>query len=118
MSREIKFRAWDKANKCMLCIFDSTTQTDWILQNWNETYELMQYTGLKDKNGKDIYEGDVLQLGECTGVRRIIIWSKYSYATTNIKGEHVSIPLPHDWHKMHIIGNIHDNPELLEEGSR
>ena len=128
MKREIKFRAWGGKHfeMCEVLVISFDTKDAYIkyfgeaLQDYIKEYvpleklKLMQFTGLKDRNGKEIYEGDILQLGECTGVRRIIIWAKDSYATTNIIGERVSIPLPQDWHKMHLIGNIHENPELLE----
>ncbi len=72
MSREIKFRAWDKYNGKMF--------PDDIIQNWTvatfrwDNYMTMQYTGLKDKNGKEIYEDDLLRVKGVMGDNR-----EYSY---------------------------------------
>ena len=64
--REIKFRAWDKENKVM--IYPKGILFDGRVVNFNcgilepfEEYELMQFTGLYDKNGKEIYEGDIIK---------------------------------------------------------
>lgn len=59
-NREIEFRAWDKQDKRMLAI--SSFQQ--IPNNWRTVWELMQYTGLKDRNGKKIFEGDIVICGD------------------------------------------------------
>ena len=60
--REIKFRAWDKKRRFMLTIFDNTATDEWFLPNMKEDYEVMQYTGIHDIYGNEIYEGDIVYL--------------------------------------------------------
>ena len=62
--REIKFRAWMIAGKYMKQWDDLEHLNFWAYANHGGIWELMQYTGLKDKNGKEIYEGDILGLNE------------------------------------------------------
>lgn len=108
--REIKFRAWDKQNE--------TFHTWGALKHlplWgyldNPTYELMQYTGLKDKNGKEIYEGDILQYKDSYG--KSCRYEVKMQIDRNISGftfwSNMGVIYPNK-----IIGNIYENPELLK----
>jgi YopX protein len=105
--REIKFRAWDKINKYMFIIFDSTAK-DWYLPDWSDRYEVMQYTGLHDKNGKEIWEGDILAHEDFANRKQKVVGVMEWNETT--AGFARFYPL----HKFEVIGNIYKNPKLLE----
>ena len=146
MNREIKFRGWDKYDKKMiydLCQIDSfwhyysysnntglhfgKTGPDGVSEDFKNKY-IMQYTGLKDKNGKEIYEGDIVSSYIQTGKessRSIIVWEDEElYSGWNIKvikdfyppnQEGCIIPISrNDVMDYEVIGNIYENPELLE----
>lgn len=123
--REIKFRVYDKDTKMMhICgedIHDEISFTNednrayyYNLQNGygslteKSSYILMQYTGLKDKNGKEIYEGDIVQQYNIKA-NGIIIY-KYGQFGTNALGMFWDIHSS----QTEVIGNIYDNPDLLE----
>ena len=119
MSREIKFRAWDKyENKIRKVRGINFTNKDLWLEiednrimgaNFFEV-ELMQYTGLKDRNDKEIYEGDIVryfkdELGIVKFVAgSFIIDGNTCYESFLELGGEIAI-----------VGNIYENPDLLEE---
>ena len=79
---------------------------------------VMQYTGLKDKNGKEIYEGDIVKCipnreveGDTESIG-VVEWDILGY-TLRISKTHQSEALWTYWVDKEIIGNIHENPELL-----
>lgn len=129
--RELKFRAWDNEEKrwllgyeyknlggfsmfgeCMLFEEWSAILNRFILQQKDRTpsdLKLMQYTGLKDKNGKEVYEGDILktdsglnQFVEYRNDMAMFVCRFKNGASTNISVQ---------WE---IIGNIYENPELIK----
>jgi len=121
MIREIKFRIWDKTTKEMI-FTESRDSFDWIpvAQNNEFLYGLMQYTGLKDKNGKEIYEGDILIPLKPSGVwidKPIEV--QFKEDTEKPCGE---CSPTYGWNiyssmanEFEIIGNIYENTELLNE---
>ena len=126
--REIKFRVWNKERKEMwsmdnLLDVDGTTPFQDILRNLNgekDIWKLMQFTGLLDKNGKEIYEGDILDWGD--NFPSVVIWSKLAGGETpgfelEEKGDY-EYPIYHTLsaytNPFEVIGNIYENPELLK----
>lgn len=109
--RTIKFRVWDKQFSKMIDIcLPKKYHTDW------ERYELMQYTGLKDKNGVEIYEGDICnqlllrKFGEEENPRYVGEVTFQPSSGYRVGSEGI---WPND---CEIIGNIYENPELIEKG--
>lgn len=117
--REIKFRAWDKESKEMFNIFDGS-HDNWFLPSWKDKYNVMQYTGLKDKDGAEIYEGDIIKnaSGEDFDIISIIEFSKGTFCLKekgNQQYDYIENPL-YEWNcECEVIGNIYENKELLEK---
>lgn len=116
MSREIKFRIWDKINKKWLKHFNANLLNIGDLSN----VELMQYTGQKDKNGKEIYEGDILKYnfpydGRIKHVNPVFhMTSQASYGVLDIYGNAIPLYRISSNNYFEVIGNIYENRELLE----
>lgn len=132
--REIKFRAWDKEkNKmyysltlypsCQIVVDDDSVG---ILKSTSVKFplnpgefELMQYTGLKDKNGREIYEGDIVQWGHLSHgyIKSVIefvagIFQQYPQTAGVISSSLNQIVL-----NCEVVGNIYENPEILKAGA-
>ena len=132
--REIKFRAWDSVQGIMLPVERinfregtvSLNEGDNSVTDTSEMFQLMQYTGLKDRDDKEIYEGDLLEL-ECDcdpGDYAVckhepwvgkVVWHQET-ASFELKGsgEFGFVEFKDDYQDLYrVIGNIHDNHELL-----
>ena len=82
-----------------------------------EVNSVGQFTGLLDKNGKEIYEGDIVQ-SKLKRLRKYdeilqICFANSEYCGKDKYGSSTSLSLLEDYHTLEVIGNIHDNPELI-----
>ena len=118
--REIKFRAKAKFSGTLgsaKWIYSSLMRLDAATHRLNlggldcDIETLGQFTGLLDENGKDIYEGDVISGGLLSESCEVMYHE--SCARFIAYGEHYKV-LAHKFSQFEVIGNIHDNPELLE----
>jgi uncharacterized phage protein (TIGR01671 family) len=115
MNRPIKFRVWDKREtkgmSTQNMLYDAQLHHLWQdFVDYPGSYELMQYTGLTDKNGKEIYEGDIIHLkfGELNA-NLVVKWDKYMGLKYHNGGW---TSLVHVETHGEVIGNIFENPEL------
>ena len=99
--RQIKFRAWDGEEmlKDWLVLKD-TGGGVFPVTLTRKAGVVMQFTGLKDKNGKDVYEADIIKRFEEDDKPELVIWGDFNCRAWNDKD-------------IEVIGNIYENPELL-----
>ena len=120
--KDIKFRVWDNERNAMfnsksvdidffegkIEITSDTIRYDEVYTDEIKDFELMQYVGCKDKNNKEIYEGDIVKTKEHIGQ---IIYSKGVFFI-DVKGDFY-LRIYNVSEFMEVIGNIYENPELL-----
>ena len=117
--REIKFRAWDKINKDMFNVESINFQErrvykDTVSYRKFEDIDLMQYTGLKDEYGDEIYEGDIVTLHN-SRYKVIFNTEEARFVLKDVFFE-MDIPFTNNNNKrIEVIGNIYENSELLGE---
>jgi len=134
--REIKFRAWDKSDSflakvksifnyknsqyCTYSCAMEITELGVCESVVGDDCILMQFTGLKDKNGKEIYEGDIVGMPyesddeqRFTGKPRAVVeWNKGSFTVKCFNGNRFDLFAEEG--RLKIFGNIYENPNLLE----
>lgn len=124
MNLPIRFRAWSRVSKKFVYgflgqwFFDASPNPNGLdgMEDGTDLQILdlepwQQFTGLTDKNGKDVYEGDILDVGEVVWVEEAAAF-RYNSSRSNKDISFTESPLNHD--EVEIIGNIYEHGDLLK----
>ena len=114
MAREIEFRGWDMPGKRWMnehSVYALLKERQMTGHDYGRRYSIEQFTGLRDKNGKKIFKGDILETdvdGVGRKLRSVVAWSD------ELPGFYHRLPV-RQWSHLIVIGNIHENGDLLED---
>lgn len=127
--REIIFRAWDKQEKDMIYNILPLSDKTFLVENAaSEKYvdvypdmdnippnmfAIMHYTGLKDKNGKEVFEEDIIT-HEVNNMIGVVTWGTYGFVIENLDRTEIIADLSEYDYDPVVIGNVYENPELLK----
>ena len=129
MTREIKFRVWDKVIEHMRYgyfpvkvddyykIWSFHSKSGGFFSKSEDQFELMQYTGIKDSKGRDIYEGDIIK-DKRENIHQIRFIDGFASFRAFYSNTGDNCALNQDWintFEKIVIGNIYDNPELVKK---
>jgi uncharacterized phage protein (TIGR01671 family) len=134
--RELKFRVWHKPTGVMHDYLKAKfgpkgvnitlsgkfkdVEEPTTLTVPNKDLEVMQFTGLRDKNGKEIYEGDILRVGVIENIKqnREVVWENGAFFTLVPEDKKLTsrdhLVAYYSIEEMEVIGNICENPEFLK----
>lgn len=124
MNREIKFRAWHKGNYSERnreisppqMLYDLWDGECLLFAHQGQPIELMQYTGLKDRNGVEIYTGDLIKDSDSDFIGEVVWDTDTLCFTTKFQSNELWGFVPRHGKDNHceVIGNIWENPEVLK----